>query len=61
MSIIDRLLRKTELEKRVTALERQVERLSRKTISQTTTEEDTPPTPTQILDEWLNGKEEDDA
>lgn len=35
--------------------------LSKKTISQTTTEKETPATTSEILDEWLNGKEEDNG
>ena len=48
------------LEKAVATLEKAVAELSKKTISQTTTEKDEPPTPTQILDEWFNGKEDDE-
>lgn len=49
------------LTKRVEALEEKVEELSKKTISQKTLEEDTPPPPSQILDEWLNGEEADNG
>lgn len=38
-----------------------VEELSKKTISQTTTAEDAPVPFSQIVNEWLNGKEEDNG
>lgn len=61
MKILEKILRRTTLAKRVASLEEKVAQLSKKTISQTTTKTDEPPTPTQVLDEWLNGKDEDDA
>ena len=38
-----------------------VEELSKKTISQKTHQEDEPPSPSQILNEWLNGEEQDNG
>lgn len=49
------------LEDKVKILEEKVVELSKKTISQTTTEKETPATTSEILDEWLNGKEEDNG
>lgn len=57
MSIFEKIFKKPSLCKRVETLEKAVAELSKKTISKTTTEDDVPPTPTQILDEWFNGKE----
>ena len=48
-----------ELTKRLGDLEGKVEELSKKTISQKMLQEE-PPTPSQILDEYLNGEETDD-
>lgn len=48
------------LEERTAALETKVEELSKKTISQKTLQEDENPSPSQILNEWLNGEEEED-
>jgi len=48
------------LEERTSALETKVEELSKKTISQKTLQEDENPSPSQILNEWLNGEEEED-
>lgn len=59
---------KRELEKRVAELENTVstlnaklEDLQKRTISQKTTEEETPLSTNQLLDEWLNGKEDDNG
>lgn len=60
MSIFKKIFKRPSLRKRVAALEKAVAELRKKTISQTTTEQDEPPTPTQILDEWFNGKEDDE-
>ena len=43
------------------ALTEKVAELSKKTISQTTTAEDAPVPFSQIVNEWLNGKEEDNG
>ena len=58
MSIFKNIFKRPSLRERVATLEKAVAELSKKTISQTTTEKDEPPTPTQILDEWFNGKED---
>ena len=60
MSIFKKIFGKPSLRERVETLEKAVAELSKKTISKTTTEEEEPPTPTQILDEWFNGKEGDE-
>lgn len=60
MSIFKKIFKRPSLRERVATLEKAVTELSKKTISQTTTEKDEPPTPTQILDEWFNGKEDDE-
>ena len=60
MSIFKKIFKRPSLRERVATLEKAVSELSKKTISQTTTEKDEPPTPTQILDEWFNGKEDDE-
>ena len=60
MSIFKKIFGKPSLRERVATLEKAVAELSKKTISKTTTEEEKPPTPTQILDEWFNGKEGDE-
>ena len=60
MSIFKKIFKRPTLRERVATLEKTVAELSKKTISQTTTEKDEPPTPTQILDEWFNGKENDE-
>ena len=60
MSIFKKIFKRPSLRERVVTLEKAVAELSKKTISQTTTEKDEPPTPTQILDEWFNGKEDDE-
>lgn len=59
------LNRKSELEKRVEELEDdvsmlklQIDGMQKRTIAERTTEKDTPPSASQILDEWLNGKDE---
>lgn len=49
------------LEGKTAALEAKVEELSKKTISQKTLQEDEPPSPSQILNEWLNGEEQDNG
>lgn len=60
MSIFKKIFKRLSLRERVATLEKAVAELSKKTISKTTTEQDEPPTPTQILDEWFNGKEDDE-
>ena len=60
MSIFKKIFKRPSFRKRVATLEKAVAELSKKTISKTTTEQDEPPTPTQILDEWFNGKEDDE-
>lgn len=50
-----------KLEDKVCELEKKIEEFQRRTISQKTLEKDPPPTTNQILDEWLNGKEEGDG
>lgn len=60
MSIFKKILGKPTLRERVVALEKAVAELSKKTISQTTTEKEAPPMPGQILDEWFNGKEDEE-
>ncbi len=60
MSIFKKIFKRPSLRERVATLEKAVSELSKKTISKTTTEQDEPPTPTQILDEWFNGKEDDE-
>lgn len=57
MKIFKKILNKPSLHERVLILERAVEELSKKNISQTTTEKDEAATLSQILDEWLNGEE----
>ena len=59
---------KRKLEKRVAELENAVsmlnvliESLQKRTISQKTTEEEPPLSTNQLLDEWLNGKEDDNG
>lgn len=59
MSIFKKIFKRPSLRERVATLEKAVAELSKKTISKTTTEQEEPPTPTQILDEWFNGKEDD--
>ena len=49
------------LENRVGALEKKIEEMQKRTVSQKTMEEDQPPTASVIIDEWLNGKEEDNG
>ena len=60
MSSVKKIFGTPSLRERVATLEKAVAELSKKTISKTTTEEEEPPTPTQILDEWFNGKEGDE-
>ena len=60
MSIFKKIFKRPSLRERVATLEKAVAELSKKTISQTTTEQEEPPTPTQILDECFNGKEDDE-
>ncbi len=42
-------------------LSEKIEELSKKTISQTTTAEEAPVPFSQIVNEWLNGKEEENG
>ena len=60
MSIFKKIFKRPSLRERVETLEKAVAELSKKTISQTTTEKDEPLTPTQMLDEWFNGEEGDE-
>lgn len=53
-----------KLENIVIELRRDIEELKelqKRTVSQRTLEKDPPPTASQVLDEWLNGKESDDG
>lgn len=50
-----------QLENRVDTLEKKIEEMQKHTVSQKTMEEDQPPTASVIMDEWLNGKEEDNG
>ncbi len=50
-----------QLESRVDSLEKKIDELQKRTVSQKTMEEDQPPTVSVIMDEWLNGKEEDNG
>lgn len=53
-----------KLENIVIELRREIEELKelqKCTVSQRTLEKDPPPTASQVLDEWLNGKESDDG
>ncbi len=49
------------LEERLLQAERRIDELEKKTISKRTLEKDPPPSASQILDEWLNGEEEDNG
>lgn len=49
--------KKPRLKDRVEALEKAVAELSKRTISQTTTAEESLVPYSQIIDEWLNGEE----
>lgn len=60
MSIFKKIFKRHSLRERVATLEKAVAELSKKTISQTTTEQEEPPTPKQVWDEWFNGKEDDE-
>lgn len=51
--------KRKSLKTRIENLEKAVAELSKKTISQRTQEEDAPKSYSQIIDEWLNGKEEE--
>ena len=53
--------RVAELENVVSMLNAQIESLQKRTISQKTTAEETPLSTNQLLDEWLNGKEDDNG
>ncbi len=50
--------KKHRIKDRVAALEKTVAELSKRTISQITTAEEPPVPYSQIIDEWLNGEEE---
>ncbi len=50
-----------QLEDRVCELEKKIDELQRRTISQKTLEKDAPLTTNQILNEWLNGEEGDNG
>lgn len=49
------------LEERLLQAEKRLDELEKKTISQRTLGKDLPPSASQILDEWLNGEEEDNG
>lgn len=49
------------LEERLLRAEKRLDELEKKTISQRTLDKDTPPSASQIIDEWLNGEEEDNG
>lgn len=53
--------RVAELENAVSMLNAKLEDLQKRTISQKTTEEEPPLSTNQLLDEWLNGKEDDNG
>lgn len=60
MSIFKKLFKRPSLRERVEALEKIVaEEITKKTISKTTTEEEAPLTPQQVINEWFNGKDGD--
>lgn len=50
-----------KLSKEVAALKTEVEGLKKRTISQTTMEQTASPSFSDIVDEWLNGKKEEDS
>lgn len=54
----ERLLR---AERRLDETEKRLGEFEKKTISQRTLEKDLPPSASQIIDEWLNGEEEDNG
>ena len=45
----------------IAELSAKAEELGKRTISQKTTERETPPCASQILDEWLNGAEDENG
>lgn len=49
------------LEERLLQAEKRIEELEKKTVSQRTLGKDPPPSASQILDEWLNGEEEENG
>lgn len=51
----------TDLQAENKALNEKVVELSKRTISQTTTAEEAPVPFSQVVDEWLNGKEEENG
>lgn len=59
MSFLNLFCGGKSLRRRVEALEKIIaEEITKKTVSKTTTQEETPLTPKQILNEWFNGKED---
>lgn len=57
MSFLKRLLKRKSLWKRVTELESDVAELKKKKISDRTQEEDEQASYSQIVNEWMNGEE----
>ena len=53
--------KKPKLKERLAALEKAVAEFSKQTISQAKTANDPPVPFSQIMDEWLNGEEEDNG
>lgn len=49
------------LEERLLRAEKRLDELEKKTISQRTLDKAPPPSASQIIDEWLNGEEEDNG
>jgi dimeric dUTPase (all-alpha-NTP-PPase superfamily) len=49
------------IKEEILALHKQVAELSKKTITQTTQEADKPLTYTQLVDEWINGTEDNNG
>ena len=56
-----RIKRALNIFKRVSLLEEKVEELSKKTLSQLTLQNEEGASVNQIINEWLNGEEENDA
>ncbi len=49
------------LEERICALEKRIDEISKRTISQKTLQDEPMPSASQILDEWLNGESKTDG
>lgn len=59
--MFERIKRALNIFKRVSLLEEKVEELSKKTLSQLTLQNEEGASVNQIINEWLNGEEENDA